>query len=103
MEASREQTPGGSSPLGRAGGFVAAHSQGALVLIVILLVALVALYAYHKGWLGGGSSKTSRRRKSKTKDDDDEDEDADGSTAETDRLIQSINSAASAPPAPGPQ
>jgi hypothetical protein len=91
----------GASLPKKAADFVAAHSSGALVLIIILIVAIFVLFARQKGWFGLGGPRSpmrgrSAKSKSKSKSGEGKARDAEdlASDAETDRLIDSINKAA---------
>ena len=73
----------GRSVFRKASDAVAAHSAGALVLIVVLVVALFYLYLRQTAWFGG---RFPARGEKRGRDDNEED-------PEADRLIDSINSA----------
>lgn len=72
----------------KAGDFVAAHRMMVVAVIVLLVAAVIYLYATQAGWFGLGAGKSRlRSRKSGAAAREDED-------PETDRLIDSINAAA---------
>ena len=65
----------------KASGFVASHSSGALVLIILLAIAIIFLYIRQIDWGGKGDHPHTHRRRVPHEDD-----------LEADRLINSINS-----------
>lgn len=100
MEQDDQPAPGGPAPerrssksvYGKGSDFVAAHGGAVLALVLVLVLVIVFLYARHAGWfgLGGGPAAPKRGRGRMT------DKAEDDSDPETDRLIDSINSAAAA-------